>query len=233
MTYTRKRGRIGWRTFKAEEVMEDFRKQYGSLPRLERSDLDADPIAQFRSWFDHATESVPVDWFESNVMTLATASKTGEVTARIVLMKGLDSEGLVFYSNYDSKKGLQLAENPRAAVVLFWPFLERQVRVEGEVERVSREMSERYFLSRPRGSQIGAAISRQSTTIQTAEELEQRAEEMEQAYDGQSIPLPEDWGGFRLKPVRFEFWQGRKNRLHVRFAYERMGSTWNIVRLSP
>ncbi|MCP4194004.1 MAG: pyridoxamine 5'-phosphate oxidase [Planctomycetaceae bacterium] len=213
--------------------MEDFRKQYGALPRLERSDLDSDPIEQFRTWFDQATESVPVDWFESNAMTLATASQIGEVTARIVLLKGLDSDGLVFYTNYDSQKGVQLAENPRAAAVLFWPHLERQVRVEGRVERVSREMSERYFHSRPRGSQIGAAISKQSQTIETADELEQRVEEMEQQYADQPIPLPDDWGGFLLKPNRFEFWQGRQNRLHVRFAYEQVGSIWNISRLSP
>ncbi|MDG2382671.1 MAG: pyridoxamine 5'-phosphate oxidase [Pirellulaceae bacterium] len=213
--------------------MEDFRKQYGSLPRLERSELNSDPIGQFRTWFDQATEFVSVDWFESNAMTLATSSKTGEVTARIVLLKGIDSDGLVFYTNYDSQKGMQLAENPRAAAVLFWPHLERQVRVEGNVERVSREMSERYFHSRPRGSQIGAAISKQSKMIETAEELEQRVEKMEQQYAGQPIPLPDDWGGFRLRPNRFEFWQGRENRLHVRFAYERVGSNWSISRLSP
>ena len=213
--------------------MEDFRKQYGTLPQLDKSDLDADPIEEFRKWFQQATDAVPVDWFEPNVMTLATASSTGEVTARIVLLKGLDQDGLFFYTNYESKKGSQLSENPRAAVVLFWPYLERQVRVEGAVERVSRELSERYFHSRPRGSQIGAAISKQSEPIQSAAELEQRADEMERRYAGQSIPLPDDWGGFCLKPTRFEFWQGRKNRLHVRFAYEPSDTAWKIVRLAP
>ena len=213
--------------------MEDLRRQYGNLPPVDDSDLAENPIDQFKLWIQQATEIESFDWFEPNVMTLATASKSGEVSARIVLLKGVDDDGLIFFTNYDSSKGKQLAENPRAAIVMHWPMLERQVRSEGEVERVSRSYSERYFHSRPRGSQIGAAVSPQSEPIADRQTLEDMAAELERAHANQPIPLPDNWGGFRIKPFRFEFWQGQKNRLHDRFLYEKENGVWGRSRLAP
>lgn len=213
--------------------MEDLRKQYGNFPPVDERDLVENPIDQFKLWFQQASEVEAFDWFEPNVMTLATASKSGEVSARIVLLKAVDEDGLIFYTNYDSRKGKQIAENPRAAIVMHWPMLERQVRLEGEVERVSRSLSERYFHTRPRGSQIGAAVSPQSEPIADRKTLEDMAAELERMHAGQPIPLPDNWGGYRIKPFRFEFWQGQKNRLHDCFLYEKVDDVWVRSRLAP
>lgn len=212
--------------------MHELRKQY-TRGGLNDQDMLDDPLDQLKLWFELAVQEVDVDWFEPNAVTLATASPEGDVTARIVLLKGVDERGLLFYTNYESPKGKQLEQNPLAAIVVYWPHLERQIRVEGKVEKTTREMSERYFHSRPRGSQISAAISDQSAEVASRGELEAKAKELEESLRGQTVPLPETWGGYRLEPLRFEFWQGRENRLHDRYQYDRDGATWKRVRLAP
>lgn len=212
--------------------MHDLRKQY-TRDGLNDAAMLADPIDQLQVWFNDALTAVSVDWFEPNAATLATAGADGRVTARIVLLKGLDQHGLLFYTNYESPKGRQLAENPHAAIVIYWPHLERQVRIEGTVSQVPREMSESYFHSRPRGSQIGAAISSQSSVVPGREYLESAAAALEQRLQGGDVPLPDHWGGYRLHPTVCEFWQGRTNRLHDRIRYRRTDTQWVRERLAP
>lgn len=212
--------------------IEQMRKNY-SMAGLRKEDVNADPLVQFKTWFDQAQQPDLPEWMEVNAMTLSTSDSAGGVTSRIVLLKGLEDENLVFYTNYESSKGEQLAENARASLCFFWPHLQRQVRVEGTVEKTSREQSEQYFQSRPRGSQLGAHVSRQSTEIESRTLLEQRLHELEEKYADQSIPCPEGWGGYQLTPTRFEFWQGRPSRLHDRICYVREADGWKIVRLSP
>jgi pyridoxamine 5'-phosphate oxidase len=196
---------------------------------LRRRDLDADPFAQFRIWFDAALEArLPL----AEAMTLATASPDGTPSARIVLLKRLD-HGFVFHSNYESRKGRELERNPRGALVFHWQPLARQVRVEGTVERVSAEESASYFASRPRGAQIGAWASPQSEPIGRRAELEGRLAALEAEYEGRDVPLPQFWGGYRVVPERFEFWQRGDDRLHDRFAYERERNGWRVIRLAP
>lgn len=209
-----------------------MRRQYTRQGLLE-SDMAGDPIAQFREWFAMAEEHTPAEWLEVNAMTLSTADARGGVTSRIVLLKGLSDEGFVFYSNYASQKGQQIAENPRGAINFFWPHLERQVRVVGVIEKIDRERSLEYFRSRPLGSQLGAHASNQSSVVAGREELEQRYAELEQRYKEGDIPLPDDWGGYCLEPREVEFWQGRSNRLHDRLRYRRNGDDWVLERLAP
>jgi pyridoxamine 5'-phosphate oxidase len=198
---------------------------------LSESDVDPDPIVQFQRWFAQARQAVSK---EPNAMTLATATAEGQPSARIVLLKGVDANGFTFYSNYESQKGRELLENPHAALVFYWAELERQVRIQGTVEKVSREESEAYFHSRPRGSQLGALASRQSRVIAGRQALEERLAQLEQNLGGAAVPLPEDWGGFRLRPESIEFWQGRPNRLHDRLRYLKDGDgNWRVERLSP
>jgi pyridoxamine 5'-phosphate oxidase len=207
-----------------------LRKDY-TIGGLVETDVDPDPLRQFALWFEQART---VTGHEPNAMTVATAGADSTPTARMVLLKGFDERGFVFYTNYESAKGRDLDENPRAALLFYWPELERQVRISGDVERVSREESERYFHSRPRGSQIGAAVSKQSSVIPSREYLEEAVSRFELEYDGADIPLPDSWGGYRVRPRWIEFWQGRPNRLHDRLRYERDAEgAWNIVRLSP
>jgi pyridoxamine 5'-phosphate oxidase len=197
---------------------------------LDLADLDPDPIVQFGHWFEAALLS---DAPEPNAMTLATATKDGLPAARIVLLKHFDQRGFVFFTNYESQKGTELAQNPHAALVLFWPALERQIRICGAVTRTSCEESESYFHARPIGSQVGAWASHQSQILARREELDARVQEFSDRFANQPIPLPPNWGGFRVTPSSLEFWQARPSRLHDRFRYTRANSGWRIDRLYP
>ena len=207
----------------------ELRREY-TLHGLRRSDLDPDPVKQFGIWFTNALES---GIGEVNAMTLATVSPENRPTARIVLLKGYSHAGFVFYTNYRSEKGRQLDQNPYAALVFHWKELERQVRIDGVAEKLSREESKRYFHSRPLGSQLGAWVSHQSEVIDARRVLDARLAEMEERFARKEIPLPPHWGGYTVRPDRFEFWQGRPNRLHDRFRYTRQGETWRLERLAP
>jgi pyridoxamine 5'-phosphate oxidase len=197
---------------------------------LGEASLDPNPFQQFSRWFQQALDAALP---EPNAMTLATATREGKASARIVLLKSFDERGFVFYTNYESRKGRELAENPYAALVFHWIELERQVCAAGQVSRVSREESENYFRSRPVGSQLGAWASRQSQVISGREILEDRLKQLEKDYRNKLIPLPPDWGGLRLAPEMIEFWQGRPNRLHDRLRYRLQDQQWLIERLSP
>jgi len=230
----------------------DLRREY-NLTGLRRRDLESDAIAQFRKWFEQATGARAsgrirkfliklykflflirsAELLDLNAMTLATADRQGRPSARVVLLKGLDERGFVFYTNYDSRKGRELAENPEAALVFYWPEQERQVCVAGQVSKLPRAESEAYFNTRPRGSQIGAWASDQSRVVRDRPELEQKWDQFEERYPS-TVPCPPNWGGYVLNPTRLEFWQGRPNRLHDRFRYTRQADkTWLIERLSP
>lgn len=211
------------------EGVESLRREY-TRDGITENSVHPDPVAQFSEWFEEALESEQVD---ANAMTLATATATGKPSCRIVLIKGFDTEGFRFYTNYDSRKGKELEENPYAALCFYWPALERQVRIEGKVEKISREKSAEYFRSRPRVSQIGAWASSQSSQIENREELEKNFKRLEEKFEGREVPLPDFWGGYLLRHESLEFWQGRAGRLHDRILYTRSNRTWNIKRLSP
>ncbi|MDJ0595573.1 MAG: pyridoxamine 5'-phosphate oxidase [Pleurocapsa sp. MO_226.B13] len=206
-------------------------RQNYTLAGLSETDVNSDPIAQFNVWFQQALDA---DLLEPNAMTLATATRDGKPTARIVLLKGVDKRGFVFYTNYESQKGQQLITNPYAALVFLWDKLERQVRIEGKVTKLDIEESKEYFHSRPKASQLGAWASDQSQVIPNREVLEQKLASLEAKYKDQTVPLPEHWGGFRVIPSRVEFWQGRPSRLHDRLVYDLQSDrSWQIKRLSP
>jgi pyridoxamine 5'-phosphate oxidase len=204
--------------------------QYERNPPLNDSDVLPDPLAQFERWLADAADAGVV---EPTAMALGTVSAAGRPSVRIVLFKGLHEGAFCFYTNYESRKGEELAGKPFAALTFWWDRLERQVRIEGPVERVPRELSDHYFHSRPRGSQVGAYTSRQSQVLAQRRELDERLAATEQRFSGQEIPLPPYWGGYRVIPETIEFWQGRANRVHDRLRYLRQGADWRIERLEP
>ncbi|MBW4648825.1 MAG: pyridoxamine 5'-phosphate oxidase [Kastovskya adunca ATA6-11-RM4] len=208
----------------------DLRKNY-TRQGLNEADADLNPFKQFRRWFE---EAVAAELPEPNAMTLATATPEGKPSARIVLLKDFDETGFVFYTNYHSQKGSELVANPWGAIAFWWAQLERQVRIEGQVEKVSAAESDQYYHSRPQGSQLGAWASDQSQAIASREVLETRLQQLKEEYEDKEIPRPPHWGGFRLIPTEIEFWQGRPNRLHDRLRYRREpDESWVRERLSP
>jgi pyridoxamine 5'-phosphate oxidase len=196
---------------------------------LERTNLDPNPLEQFGTWFHQAEDVVRAP----EAMAIATTSSGGAPSVRMVLLKGFDERGFVFFTGFESRKGRELAENSRAALLFYWDPLGRQVRIEGDVARVAREESDEYFHSRPRSAQLAALASRQSEVLADRGELESRYAALERELDGRDVPLPDAWGGFRLVPDAYEFWQHRENRMHDRFRYRRDGPEWTIERLSP
>lgn len=197
---------------------------------LDEQEVDRNPFVQFQRWFD---EVVRVETIEPNAMVLATSSPGGLPSARMVLLKGFDELGFLFFTNFESRKAEELHRNPHAALLFYWGELSRQVRIEGEVEAASRDESEEYFRTRPLESRIGAWASKQSSVIPGREYLEERVTRIKQQFPENDVPLPPFWGGFRVKPAAFEFWQGRENRLHDRLRYLRQGEGWVLERLSP
>lgn len=207
-----------------------LRKDY-TLQDLNETDVAPNPFIQFQKWFD---EALTAQLLEPNAMTVATATTDGKPSARMVLLKDFDERGFVFFTNYNSHKGQELAENPQAALVFWWAELERQVRICGHVEKVSENDSDRYFQSRPFNSRLGAWASNQSEVIESRIILEQRLQELKAKYENQDIPRPPHWGGLRVIPTEIEFWQGRSSRLHDRILYTRLDDgDWKIQRLSP
>jgi len=200
------------------------------MSELHETDPAADPFEQFARWYAEATAASRSD---PSAMTLATVRPNGRPSARMVLLKSFDPNGFVFYTNYASQKGNELATHPYAALVLHWPELHRQVRIEGPVERASDEESDRYFASRARGSQISAAVSPQSQVVSSREELESRVAAAEARYAGRTVARPTEWGGYRVVPETIEFWQGRANRLHDRLRFRREAEAWTVERLAP
>ncbi|MGQ7248326.1 pyridoxamine 5'-phosphate oxidase [Halomonas sp. V046] len=208
----------------------DIRRDYEG-GTLDQTQVPTDPLALFDEWLTLALDVEPDD---ANAMTLATVDSQGMPHARIVLLKGVDDAGLVFYTNYHSHKGSELTNVPHAALTFWWPKLSRQVRIEGRVERVAEAESDAYFSSRPRGSQLGAWIATQSVVIPDRDWIEQRQRRFETAYDGQDIPRPVHWGGYRVHPEMIEFWQGQPSRLHDRIRYQRRDNqAWEHLRLAP
>ncbi len=212
-----------------EKSVDELRRDYTKQELLE-SEVCDDPIDQFVKWFEQALSA---DLLDVNAMTLSTATNDGRPSSRIVLLKGVDEQGFRFYTNYNSRKGRELDENPQAALCFYWAALERQVRIEGTVQKVSKEDSENYFRQRPRLSQIGAWASQQSTEVDSRDALVAKFKEIEQRFKDQEVPLPEFWGGYLLQPNRIEFWQGRKGRMHDRICYNKEGDHWSKSRLAP
>lgn len=206
-----------------------LRKEY-TRSGLEDAGANPDPFVQFREWFENA---VAAGLPEPNAMTLATATVDGRPSARVVLLKGYDERGFEFYTNYGGRKARDLESNPACAILFYWGELERQVRVEGRAERLPDEESDEYFASRPRGSRLGAWASRQSQPVEHRSVLEERVRALEAEYEGREIPRPPFWGGYRVEPESFEFWQGRESRLHDRISYRRENGTWGLERLQP
>jgi pyridoxamine 5'-phosphate oxidase len=212
------------------QSISDLRKEY-TKSILDVSTVDKDPVLQFKKWFQ---EVLDAGVLEPNAMTLATISAKGTPSSRIVLLKGLENGRFLFYTNYQSQKGKELELNPACALNFFWPELERQVRIIGTAEQVDADTSEKYFQSRPRGSQVGAWASPQSTIIASREILENRMIEMEKRFEGKEVlPKPFQWGGYGVVPVEIEFWQGRKSRLHDRVVYTKGEKGWTLNRLAP
>ena len=211
-------------------ALADIRREY-MLAGLSEGDLEPNALGQFQKWFQETLQAGVV---EPNAAVLATADASGTPSARLILVKGIDDRGFSFFTNYESRKGRELAQNPKAALVFPWIELERQVCITGSISRLSREEAAAYFKVRPRGSRLSAWASKQSQVIRSRAELEERVKQLERQYPGEEIPLPPNWGGYLLAPREIEFWQGRPNRLHDRLRYARQpDNTWRIERLSP
>jgi pyridoxamine 5'-phosphate oxidase len=212
------------------QKLSDLRKEY-LRATLDITSVNSDPIVQFNQWFNEATSSAVL---EANAMTLSTINEHGRPASRIVLLKGVENGKLQFFTNYQSRKGRELEKNPACALTFFWPELERQVRIEGIAGRLDVGKSEEYFQSRPRGSQIGAWSSPQSSVIQNREILEERVKQMEKKFEQATVlPKPNQWGGYEVEPFLFEFWQGRSSRLHDRIEYVLIDGKWTAHRLAP
>ena len=215
------------------DINPDALRQKHESEGFDESKLTDNPMELFHQWFSIATEYSPGKWFEPNAMTLSTSDGKGNISARIVLLKKVDSRGFYFFTNYASEKAEQIDNCPTVALTLHWPYLGRQIRIVGPVTKTDHETSETYFHSRARGSQIAAVASEQSKVLSSRDELEKRFAEIEQAYSNTEIPLPSDWGGYLLNPQSIEFWQGRENRMHDRFRYEKHEGGWTVSRLAP
>ena len=200
------------------------------LNNISESSVDKDPFIQFKRWYKLVNDS-NISMFDA--MILATSTLNGIPSLRTVLLKSVDVNGFVFFTNYFSRKGKELIENPNSALLFYWKELERQVRIEGKIEKVSRSESKEYFHSRPRESQIGAWVSNQSSEIPNREFLDNKFNDLKKKFEDKEIPLPVYWGGYKLIPIYFEFWQGRENRLHDRICYKKIKDEWRIFRLSP
>ena len=212
-----------------ERNLADSRREY-SLQELSEDSVAADPFLQFANWFDEYVSSGPL---EPSACVVSTVGKDGAPSSRVVLLKGFDERGFVFFTNYKSKKATDLSNDPRVAMHFFWPELERQIEILGVAERTSRVESETYFASRPVDSKLGAWASKQSSELESRDELSERFAEVRSQFADGGVPCPDFWGGFRVKPVLFEFWQGRPNRLHDRIRYLRDENAWTIARLYP
>jgi len=213
-----------------KELIENLRQDY-RLATLSEKDVATYPMNQFEKWFNDALKA---QLYEPNAMTLATTSIDRKPSARIVLLKGFSDKGFSFYTNYLSAKGKEIAKNPVVALVFYWPELERQIRIEGTVEKLSKEDSEKYFKTRPKKSQISAIVSPQSQVLENRAELEKKFAETESYYEDKEIPKPSNWGGYIVKPQVIEFWQGRRDRLHDRIVYKKADkNSWKVVRLAP
>lgn len=213
-----------------QEQIENLRRDYRAATLLE-ADVNPNPIKQFDKWFNDA---INAKLYEPNAMTLATATSDGRPSARIVLLKGFSDDGFKFYTNYLSRKGKEMTKNPLASLIFYWPDMERQIRIEGTIEKLSKDYSTNYFHSRPKGSQIGAVVSPQSQEINGREELEMKWQQLEAEYENKEVPKPAHWGGYIVKPRTIEFWQGRSSRLHDRIVFKKADQqAWKIVRLAP
>ena len=210
--------------------LEDYRQSYEKSELLE-SNISDNPFELFENWFNETEAAGGVG--EVNAMTIATVGLNGFPKSRVVLLKSYDSDGFIFYTNFKSEKGKAIAQNPNVCLSFFWPSTERQVIIQGMVEKVDEETATEYYHSRPRGSQLGAWASPQSSEIASREVLEDNLTQVEQKYDGQEVPKPENWGGYIVKPINMEFWQGRQNRLHDRIIYNKEDAKWSSKRLAP
>jgi pyridoxamine 5'-phosphate oxidase len=212
-----------------DDPIDQSRRKYVRAP-LEREHLDADAIVQFQQWFEEACKRIAV---EPNAMTLATVDSNGAPTMRTVLLKLFDHDGFVFFTNLESRKAIHIENNREVALLFWWPELERQIEINGVAERISSVEAAKYFVTRPRGSQLGAWVSQQSHVLTSRKALEMKLDEMKHKFANREVPLPSFWGGFRVVPRAIEFWQGQPDRLHDRFQYVREGKGWRIQRLAP
>ena len=212
------------------EKLHNYRKSY-EKGELTETLVDENPMQQFRTWFFELKDSGSVD--EVNAMTVSTIGADGFPKGRVVLLKKYDENGFYFYTNYNSEKGKSIAHNNKVSLSFYWPNMERQIIIKGTVEKTSEDDSTNYFHSRPKGSQLGAAVSHQSTVVESREVLEKNLADLEEKYENKEVPKPEEWGGFLVKPISIEFWQGRPNRLHDRIRYTLKHNDWVIERLAP